>query len=216
MLKTTRVLAFAISVLGPWGAARAQTPPAPVPEPAFTWGLKVGVNVANALLAPDLPAGSSKSARTGFIGGAFAEGRLSEGFSVQLEALYTQKGFEVSSASGAATYRLDYLELPLTARVTLGSGAFRPYLFAGPDVGFRLSAKVETAAGSTDFGDATRTTDIALDLGAGVAYRTAGGTKLLLEGRYSVGLVNVFSGLPGGTVNTRDLKILAGVAFALR
>ncbi len=216
MLKTMRVLALAISILGPCLAAPAQTPPPPAPEPAFSWGLAAGVNLANALLAPDLPAGTSKSSRTGFIGGGFAEGRLSDVFSVRLEALYTQKGFEVSSASGTATYRLDYLELPLTARATFGSGALRPYFFAGPNVGFRLSAKVDTSAGSADFGDATRTTDIAIDLGAGVAYRTVRGPKLLLEGRYSVGLVNVFSGVPGGTVNTRDLKILAGVAFAFR
>lgn len=215
MRNSIRLLALSISTLGPCGTARAQATPA-APAPAFSWGVEAGVNAANALLAPDLPAGSSKSSRTGFVVGAFAEGRVSDVFSVRLEALYAQKGFAVSSASGKATYRLDYLEFPLTARATLGSGALRPYLFAGPNVGFRLSANVETAAGSADFRDATRTTDIALDLGAGLGYRTAGGAKLLLEGRYSVGLVNVFSGLPIGTVNTRDLKILAGVAFALR
>jgi opacity protein-like surface antigen len=215
--KTTRLLALAISTLGPCGAALAQAPPAAARDSAFSWGLKAGVNFANVLLAPDLPTGFSKSARTGFLGGAFAEARLSDVFSVQFEALYTQKGFEVSSPSGKATYRLDYLEFPLTAKATFGSGPLRPYLFAGPNVGIRLSADAETESGSGDFQDATRTTDIAVDLGAGVSYRLSGGTALLLEGRYSVGLVNVFNtGPAGGTVNTRDLKILAGVTFGFR
>lgn len=173
------------------------------------------MNFANVLLAPDLPPGFSKSARTGLLGGAFVQARLSDTFSVELEALYTQKGFEVSSPAGKATYRLNCLELPLTAKATFGSGLLRPYLFAGPNVGFRLSATVKTASGSGDFQDSTRTTDLGLDMGAGLLYRLNPGTALLFEGRYSVGLVNIFnSGPAGGTVNTRDLKILAGVRLA--
>ena len=215
MRNMIRLLALAISTIGPCGPALAQASPAAARDSAFSWGLKGGVNFANALLAPDLPTGFSKSARTGFLGGAFAEARLSDVFSVQFEAFYTQKGFEVSSAAGKATYRLDYLEFPLTAKATFGSGPLRPYLFAGPNVGYRLSADVDTGSSSADFRDATRTTDIGVDLGAGVSYRLSRGTGLLLEGRYSVGLVNIFStGPAGGTVNTRDLKILAGVTFA--
>lgn len=215
MRNTLRLLSVVVSTLGPCGLALAQVSPPASGGSAFSWGLKGGVNLANALLAPDLPPEFSKSVRTGFIGGAFAEARLSSVLSVQLEAFYTQKGFEVSSAAGRATYRLDYLELPLTAKATFASDPLRPYLFAGPSVGFRLSADAETGAGSGDFRDATRATDIGVDLGAGVLYRLNGGTELLVEGRYSVGLVNVFNtGPAGGTVNTRDLKILVGVRFA--
>jgi opacity protein-like surface antigen len=214
--KTIRLLALVVSTLGPCGAAPGPAPPSAARDSAFSWGLKGGVNFANVLLAPDLPPGSSKSGRTGFLGGAFAEARLSDTFSVQLEAFYTQKGFEVTSAVGKATYSLDYVELPLTAKATFGSGPLRPYLFAGPFVGFRLSANVETGSGSADFKDSTRTTDLGLDLGAGLLYRLNPGTALVFEGRYSVGLVNIFNtGPAGGTVNTRDLKILAGVSFAL-
>lgn len=216
MRNTIRLLALAVSTIATCGAALGQAPPSAARDSAFSWGLKGGVNFANVLLAPDLPPGYSKSARTGFIGGAFAEARLSEAFSVQVEAFYTQKGFEVSSAAGKATYSLDYVELPLTAKATFGSGPLRPYLFAGPVVGFRLSATVETGSSSGDFQDSTRTTDLGVDLGAGLLYRLNPGTALVLEGRYSVGLVNVFNpGPAGGTVNTRDLKILAGVSFAL-
>jgi hypothetical protein len=213
--KSIRFLALAVSI-APCVAALGQTPPPAAKDSAFSWGLKAGVNFANVLLAPDVPPGSSKSGRTGFLGGAFAEARLSDTFSIQLEAFYTQKGFEITSAAGKATFRIDYLELPLTAKATFGSGPLRPYLFAGPNVGFRLSANAETGSGSVDFQDATRTTDLALDLGAGVLYRLNPGTALVLEGRYSVGFVNIFNtGPAGGTVNTRDLKILAGVSFAI-
>jgi hypothetical protein len=214
---TILLLALAVSTIGPRGAALAQAPPPAARESAISWGLKAGVNFANVLLAPDLPPGSSKSGRTGFLGGAFAEARLSDTFSVQLEAFYTQKGFDLSSPAGKATFRIDYLELPLTAKATFGSGPLRPYLFAGPNVGFRLSANAETGSGSVDFRDATKTTDLAVDLGTGLHYRLNPGTALLLEGRYSVGLVNIFNtGPAGGTVNTRDLKILVGVSFAVR
>ena len=216
MRKSIRLLALAVSTIGACGAALAQAPPSAVRDSAFSWGLKGGVNFANVLLAPDLPPGSTKSGRTGFLGGAFAEARLSDTFSVQVEAFYTQKGFEITSAAGKATYSLDYVELPLTAKATFGSGPLRPYLFAGPNVGFRLSANVETGSGSGDFKDSTRTTDLGVDLGAGLLYRLNPGTALVLEGRYSVGLVNIFNtGPAGGTVNTRDLKILGGVTFAL-
>ncbi len=217
MRKTIRLLTLAVSPILLGHPALAQAPPSAARGPELSWGLKAGVNFANALLAPDLPPGSSKSDRTGFLGGGVLQARFSELFSVRLEAFYTQKGFEVSSAAGRATYRLDYVELPLTAALTFGSGPLRPYVFAGPNVGFRLSANVETASGTADFQDQTRATDIALDAGAGLHYRLKGGTGLLLEGRYSVGLVNVFeTGPAGGTVNSRDLKILAGVTFALR
>lgn len=216
MRNTIRLLAVALSTLVPCGLALAQASPPAARDAAFSWGLKGGVNFADVLVAPDLPPGFSKSARTGFVGGGFASARLSDVFSVQLEAFYTQKGFEVSSAAGKARYRLDYLEFPLTAKATFGPGPLCPYLFAGPSVGFRLSADAETDTGSGDLRDVTRTTDLGIDLGAGVLYRLNGRTGLLLEGRYSVGLVNIFDAGPGGgTANTRDLKILAGVTFAL-
>ena len=216
MRNALRLLALAASTIGPCGAALAQATVSAARDPAFAWGLKAGANFANVLVAPDLPPGSSKSSRTGFLGGAFAEARLSDTFSVQLETFYTQKGFEVTSAAGRATYRLDYVELPVTAKATFGSGLLRPYLFAGPSVGFRLSADVQTASSSGDLEDSTRTTDLGIDLGAGLRYRLSPGTELVLEGRYSVGLVNIFNtGPAGGTVNTRDLKILAGVSFAM-
>lgn len=219
MRKAIRLLTLTVSpiLLGRPALAQAQAPPSAARGPELSWGLKAGANFANALLAPDLPPGFSKSARAGFLGGAVLQARFSELFSVRLEALYTQKGFEVSSATGRATYRLDYVELPLTAAATFGSGPLRPYVFAGPNVAFRVSADVETESGTADFKDQTRATDIALDVGAGLHYRLKGGTGLLLEGRYSVGLVNVFeTGPAGGTVNTRDLKILTGVTFAFR
>lgn len=210
-----RALAVAVSVLLPGGAAVAQAPPAGAGS-RFSWGIGAGVSVADVLLAPELPPGESKSSRTGLLARAFAQARLSKALSVQLGAHYSQRGFAVSSRSGRLAFDLDCVEFPVTARVTLASGAVRPYLLGGPNVAVRLSAKARTDEGSADLKDLTRSTDLALDVGGGVEYGEGKDARPLLEARSSIALVDVFADGPQrGTVNTRDLKVLAGVRLGL-
>lgn len=187
-----------------------------------TIGIKAGTNVANASVNPALPADFSKSPRTGFIGGVSAELKLAEPLSLQLETLYTQKGFEVSGTTSAgtrttATYKFDYVEVPLTLKATLGSGPIRPYVFAGPNVGFRVAAKAAVPGGSVDFKDETKLTDVALDFGAGIVYQLDAKTALVFDVRYSLGLTNVITGGdPGSSSKSRDVKLLFGVNVGLK
>jgi hypothetical protein len=188
-----------------------------------TIGVKAGVNVANASVNPALPADFSKSSRTGFIGGISAELKLAEPLSLQLETLYTQKGFEVSGATSSAgtrataTYKFDYVEVPLTLKATFGSGPIRPYVFAGPNVGFRVAAKAAVPGGSVDFKDETKLNDVALDFGAGIVYQVDAKTALVFDVRYSLGLTNVITGGdPGSSSKSRDVKLLFGVNVGLK
>lgn len=188
----------------------------------ITIGVKSGVNVANASVNPALPADFSKSPRTGFIGGVSAELKLAEPLSLQLEALYTQKGFEVTGASvggtrATATYKFDYVEVPLTLKATLGSGPIRPYVFAGPNVGFRVAAKAAVPGGTVDFKEGTKLNDVALDFGAGIVYQLDAKTALVFDVRYSLGLMNVIKGGDADSSSkSRDVKLLVGVSVGLK
>ena len=187
-----------------------------------TIGVKAGVNFANASVNPALPADFSKSPRTGFIGGVSAELKLAEPLSLQLEALYTQKGFELSGATSTGTratttYKFDYVEVPLTLKATFGSGPIRPYVFAGPNVGFRVAAKAAVPGGSVDFKDQTKLNDVALDFGAGIVYQLDAKTAFVFDVRYSLGLMNVIvGGDPGSSSKSRDVKLLFGVNVGLK
>ncbi len=195
-------------------------------EPAFSWGLKAGWAVRSGATLKDVSiknpdgsseAGLSQSSRTGFMGGVFAEARLSAPFSVQLETFYAQKRFTVSAANASVTYHLNTVELPLTLKATFGSEAFRPYVFAGPNLGLRVSVKADKNSGNVVFDDQTKSADLALDMGGGFLYRLNAGTSLLLDARYSLGLVNSLSGpLSGDFSKAHDIKILTGVRFAFR
>src|SRR5712692_396677 len=187
-----------------------------------TIGVKAGVNLANASVNPALPADVSKSSRTGVIGGVSAELKLADPLSLQVEALYTQKGFEPNGTSSTgtratATYKFDYVEVPITLKATLGSGPVRPYLFAGPNVGFRVAAKAAVPEGSVDFKDQTKLNDVALDFGAGVVYQLDARTALVFDVRYSLGLMNVIKGGdPDSSSKSRDVKLLVGVRVGLK
>lgn len=94
--------------------------------------------------------------------------------------------------------RLDYLQLPVLARLHLPAvGTVRPSLFAGPAVAFEIGCTVQTASEEialtlgcgTDDDGRTRT-DWSVLLGGGGAYRVGGGA-VRLEGRYDIGLAEI-------------------------
>jgi opacity protein-like surface antigen len=172
--------------------------------------------------------------------GAVVDMRLADNFSLHVEPMYLTMGTKQDlsgSFQGATpvTIKLDQstISVPVLLRFDILSGELRPYVMAGPFISFRLDSEfgIETAAG-TFTGDAkniTKGSDFGVALGGGLSY-AVGGTRLFVEGRYGLGLVDV-STAGGVQVNvgnqvqlvqvgnvdatTRSIQIMAGVAFPI-
>jgi hypothetical protein len=98
---------------------------------------------------------------------------------------------------------MSVLEIPLLVKASFGSNV-RPYLKAGPTIGFILSSEAQTESGGVvggqpnqsykaDLNDVLENVDFGLILGAGVSF-SLGNSQLFIEGRYSMGLVDLYKG----------------------
>ena len=107
--------------------------------------------------------------KSGFSAGVMMRMRLSRGFAVQPELLYSQLGAGGSNSPSSVNpefeYGLNYFNIPLLFKAYIGN---RAYLQAGPQVGFLLAGRKSGTISSS-----TATADVASDYGgvdfAGVA-----------------------------------------------
>lgn len=183
-------------------AAGAQAGPA-------TFGVKAGVAIAN--LTGDNTDGLNS--KTGFMFGGFAAFPIGESISLQPEVLYVEKGTKFDEDNGTGTMvevklKLNYIDIPILFKYTMAGESARPYLLAGPSIGFKTSAKVSAEGQSADF-DYVKSTDFGLVFGAGVNFQ-----RFMLEGRYGLGLSNIndFPGDPDSIKNAA-WNFLLGVSF---
>ncbi len=156
--------------------------------------------------------------RVGLALGGFGTWRANDWFAVQPELLYVQKGVTLEGPlANPVTFvsKTDYLEVPVLAMVTPRlSGQARPYLFAGPTLGFRVRARVDrTVGGVREKADADallRAGDAGLTVGAGTRFG-----RFLAETRFTQGLTPVNKDVPDfrTDVKNRTVAFLAGVAF---
>ena len=117
--------------------------------------------------------------RTGFAAGIAIDMR-SGLIGIQPEVLYVQKGVTASGTPSGTSPKLDYVEVPVLLKLTLGTPGLQPMVYAGPSAGFRLSCKVLEANCASG---TVKSTDWSAVLGGGV--RIGGNKGLSLEGRYS-------------------------------
>jgi hypothetical protein len=86
--------------------------------------------------------------RTCLGAGAVVELELGRNFSLVVEPMLLGKGANfhlgeaVTVVSGSVN--LTYVEVPLFAKYAFGQSGFRPYVLAGPTVGFKAGAKLVT------------------------------------------------------------------------
>jgi len=163
------------------------------------FGIKGGASLAELSGSEDAVDESESSSRTGFVAGAFLAFPLGDTVSIQPEALFTQKGqsFDFTDLDVDTSLKLDYVEVPLLIKARFGGDGIRPYLFAGPYVGFRIKAEVEVDAGdlgntTDDLEDETKGTDYGIVGGGGLEF-PAGSGAFLLEARYARGLTGIGS-----------------------
>jgi len=128
--------------------------------------------------------------RTGLIGGL----SLVSGGALGLQTglLFTSKGAK-GSTSNADGVQLDYVEVPLALRLSLGQGSnINPHVYAGPYLGFKIDCKVEGFSGDCDDipGVSTKSVDIGGVVGGGLDFSF--GPLVLITGlRYGFGISTV-------------------------
>jgi hypothetical protein len=135
--------------------------------PTVTFGLKAGASLAS-LTNRDLQSTSNRRYLWGFHAGLMGNYVLGRGFSLQAEALYSQKGVRDALSAGLAGYedhlRLHYLDLLALARFR--SQGF--YFEVGPQLGVLLTARDQVTVPTVTTHEQTVTDSFhRLELGVG-------------------------------------------------
>jgi len=142
----------------------------------------------------------SKS-KSGFLGGVFVRVGVLGIVAVQPELLYTQKGAKSESGSTKDTWNLSYLEIPVLVRFDIPFVIVRPFLYGGPTLAFKLSAKAKTEqSGQTDEADidGAKSSDTGIALGVGADLNVLGFGSIVVDLRYTRGF--------GSFVDPGDIK----------
>jgi outer membrane protein with beta-barrel domain len=193
--------AIAWALVGAASAASAQ---------GMEIGVKGGLSVAE-FSGGDNEFDQQEGSRKGLVAGAFLAFPLGGPLSLQPEALFAQKGTGYEFTDLDTTIKLDYVEVPLLLKARFGVGV-RPYVFAGPYVGFRLSAKADAAGDDgpdgIDLEDETKGTDYGFVGGAGLEIG-----MFLVEGRYARGLGGIASDEIEDDIDNAVWSVLVGLRF---
>jgi hypothetical protein len=145
-------------------------------------GLKAGANFYNINNDNDV----EFDGKTGFHAGLLGHIHLAPQLALQPEIVYSSQGAKYTFTGGTETkLNLDYINVPVLFQYMFDNG-FR--LQAGPQVGFLVNAKAETAGVKTDVKDDFNTIDFGIGAGAGYVHVPSGfGVDL----RYNLGLSNI-------------------------
>ena len=184
-------------------------------------GPKVGINSANALIHVDEERNPPTTSRQGFIVGGVLEFGLSGALSIQIEPQYARKGYRLDDTFALQSFtviaNLDYLEMPMLVKATWKTGGFRAFAFAGPNIGFRVSAQLSSVMPNSvetrHVEYSTKDIDVALDLGGGIGFDMGKNTTFYTDARLSHGLTNIST--RRDSYHSRDFKVAVGLQFAM-
>lgn len=182
-------------------------------------GVLGGLNLANMNVDPPME-GIELSNRIVFVFGGVLDYSLSKYFALRLEPIYLQKGvkFETDEAPGGVDYVFKgaYLEIPVMITYGLVIHKIKPYLLAGPTVGFCLSSKKDISWDSQhldiDIKEGTESIDLGLGFGAGLNV-PIGSNLIFLEARYVFGLTNVNKEPTDPVVKNKGIQLFTGLTF---
>ena len=199
-------LAFALILTVGGSSASAQT--------GVSFGVKAGANFANLDFSGD-DVDVSFDRRVGLVAGAFMLVPMTETFGFQVEGLYSQKGAKFEEDGFEGSLKLDSFDVPVLARYTIPSSTDTSFhLFAGPSLGFKLSAKSKTSFDGEDdeedISDDVAGVDFGVVIGAGLEFG-----RFVVDGRYTHGLTNLNKAEDndGVEIKSRVFSIMAGFRF---
>lgn len=183
-------------------------------------GFLGGLNLANVNSDPE-PAESAEIKNLNAFGAGVTIGfKIGPFIVAQIDPMYLIKGYRMEEYSVEADAKIAYIELPLMLKYAFGSGGVRPYIMAGPTIGFNVSAKIKSEGDDIsvelDFKDQVKSMDFGLAFGAGLSF-PMGKLALFVEGRYGLGLMDIsdVDELSDGTIKTKGIQIFTGISMPL-
>ncbi|MEW6411169.1 MAG: porin family protein [Candidatus Zixiibacteriota bacterium] len=195
---------------------------------AWEFGLKVGVSY----FSMGGESAGLTDYKAGFCAGGLVARKISRTFTLQAEAQYVMKGGEKRIIEGSykEKYTLTYLEFPLLAKVvfppskdkpetpsyrSVGNEGFTPGFYAGPVIGFNLSAtRTYSEFQLTEDISGVKNLDYGLAIGGGFDSALPKG-KMLFDLRYTFGLRKILdldSDADPDILN-RGVTIMVGYVF---
>jgi hypothetical protein len=194
----------------------------------MTFGIMGGPQFATLKEDPD-PTEVEYGYKAGVLAGVFLAIPLTDVFSIEPQALFSQKGADVDGTGAKSSLdgsiRINYIEIPvlLKVRFPMSYSQVTPFLFAGPSFAFRVGCtargEILTATGSEDcdkVGNGTlldlKSTDVGLTGGGGIQFN-AGGYPLRLDARYTWGLTDINDSGDAREIKNRAFAATIGIGF---
>src|SRR5262245_833136 len=116
------------------------------------FGFKAGANSANLTIKPTNPV-INIGPQLGFAGGIFGTRSFTSFLALETDVLYARKGAKSKSATGSS-FAFDYLTIPVLARLKIsGSSPVRVHLVGGPEIGYRIRARLVNGGDSVLYND---------------------------------------------------------------
>jgi len=179
----------------------------------YSFGIKGGLNLAK-LGGSDV---SNVDSRTTFNAGGFVEFVVSDFIGIQPELLFTMKGakekFDYEGVTLKSEVKLTYLEIPVLFKlyVPVEGVSFKPFIYAGPSIGFKLSSKIKVSSGGEsveeDIED-LKSTDFGFNFGVGSNIG-----PIIIGIRYNLGLTSIDDSADPDDVKNRVLSFNVGFGF---
>lgn len=165
----------------------------------FNVGVEAGANFSNFVGSGVSGLGSANDSKLGLVGGGFVCLNFGSSFAIRPEVLYAQKGNQVSGTS--TTTQLDYIEIPVLLKLSLGSPVVNPGILFGPAFAWNVVARNSNGGNIPN----VSTSDIGLVAGLELDI-----DKFLISGRYELGFNNVAQNV---NVQNGTITLLAGYSF---
>ncbi len=187
----------------------------------FAVGIKGGVNSSSLNYDPELYSGTTGVSTTGgtrlAIGGVVALSPSSV-VSLQFEPRYIQKVNKWERGNYSEEVELREFELPVLLVLKPFKSQLRPYLLAGPNVGFVLTGRDFLDRPGVRYEQNIRTSlsyfDVSLDLGLGGEYRLSE-FSVTAEARYSHGVSDLDNTISNQRIKSRSIQFLVGFLFVI-
>ncbi len=181
-------------------------------------GVLGGLNLASCDVDPLEEMEISNLTAFGF--GCVLDYSLNEFITLHLEPMYLQKGTKGDWEMFELEFKLAYIEIPVMLKYAFGTSEIKPYVIAGPTIGYLLSGTMKMSGDGyseeEDIEDETKSLDFGLCFGAGVSVPMSN-NSIFLEARYALGLTNINDDPddPDTDVKTKGIQIFAGITFPI-
>ncbi|MBB6610767.1 PorT family protein [Pontibacter sp. Tf4] len=195
----------------------------------ITIGPRVGVNFATQVITGDDDEyaewwNDEVKASPGLQAGLVYNIMVSDMFSVQPELLYTRKGYKFTTDDETVIGKYSYLDLPILAKLSLGTGDLKGFVTAGPTLGYWMSGK-DTYESDDLNGDVDidfdndndgleKQFEFGASIGVGMGYNTGAG-ELNLDVRYGTGFTSVYDSDDKAKLRNSGISISIAYLFGL-